>query len=122
MRFLIGLAVLLTPLTASAQNFTGLDMLRACQIAINPPTDADVGTYMKGARCLGFLDGMMDTTSIVTAVTKGQTNLFCAPKEGIGLEQAARIVVKYLTENPNDLHMPARMQAMVAFRVAFPCN
>lgn len=122
MRLLVALLLANIPLTASAQNFTGQDMLRACRHAIDPPPNADVGVFMEGARCLGYIDGFMDTASITTAASKGQLKLFCPPKEGIGLEQGARIAVKYFTENPQDLHLPARMQLMVAFRVAFPCS
>ena len=122
MRKILAASLLLWATPATAQNFTGTDMLRSCPYAIAPPPNSNVATFMEGARCLGYLDGMMDTNSIIQSMAKGQIALFCAPTEGISLEQAARIVVEYLKANPNNLHMPGRLQAMIALRTAFPCK
>lgn len=46
---------------------------------------------------------------------------FCPPAEGIPPSQVARIVVKFLREHPELLHMSAPVLVMRAMTEAFPC-
>jgi hypothetical protein len=59
-----------------------------------------------------------------STVLKGSSQgLICLPKEKpqtVG--QLARIVVKYLEDNPKQLHEPAASLATVALSKAFPCK
>jgi hypothetical protein len=48
--------------------------------------------------------------------------LFCPPPEGISADQAIRIIRKHLDSNPENLHKPARTEAVIAMAKAFPCE
>jgi hypothetical protein len=51
----------------------------------------------------------------------GEDVFFCVPKEGVSNIQAARIVVKYLKENPEKQHDLGITLAIQALSKAFPC-
>ena len=71
------------------------------------------------AFCLGLMQGMLHMNNYYEYNQKGAT-LFCQP-DGNTIGQAARIVVKYLQEHPEELHKRESMLAIEALRVAFPC-
>ncbi|MNC75341.1 hypothetical protein D3C75_1268560 [compost metagenome] len=46
----------------------------------------------------------------------------CWPKDGISNQQAVRIVVKYLNDNPAKLNKDQTFLTMMALREAYPCK
>lgn len=46
----------------------------------------------------------------------------CYPGTGTTNIQKARIVVKYLLEHPDQLHLPASALTLIAYKAAFPCE
>ena len=48
--------------------------------------------------------------------------LFCTPEQGVTNGEAARIVLKYLKDNPQKLDQNEVELAIQAFREAFPCK
>jgi hypothetical protein len=69
--------------------------------------------------CLGLMRGMLDMNQIYVAHLKGAA-LFCQPDESTN-DQAARIVLKYLRDHPEELHKPGTVLTFTALRGAFPC-
>lgn len=70
--------------------------------------------------CAKYLDGVMDTHSIMTSA--GRAPLFCSPVQGISLDQAMKIFLKWAERNPEQLHESARVSVILAFAEAFPCE
>ena len=68
--------------------------------------------------CFGLMEGMMAMNQVYEYRLKNA--LFCQPKD-ITSAQAARIVVKYLRDHPEELHQPGSILAYVALSKAFPC-
>lgn len=97
---------------------TGEDLLRRCKLALNdsqPPTGT--GRF-DAAACLGYVAGYRDAVAMMQYATK--QNLVCMPEEG-GLEQAVRVIVKWLEDNPKQLHFHEGILVLDALRDAFPC-
>jgi|ERR1019366_1047651 hypothetical protein len=128
MKSLVILVLLILPLCALAQD--GNELLKDCTAAIkiadgtNPLSRAE--SY-DGLYCFGLLRGIMDTvqlwetsdTIFKNHVSPGRP---CLPKDGIQTRQAARIVVKWLTEHPEQLHHADSVLATWALRDSFSCK
>ncbi len=71
--------------------------------------------------CLGFIQGITQTNLLYQRVLDENAQ-FCLPAGGITNGQAARIVVKYLRDHPEDLHRHEFVLAFRAFKEAFPCK
>jgi hypothetical protein len=82
----------------------------------------------KDLSCLAFLKGFVSGIHIIqlayTAPVQGAPitpfSIVCLPKEGVSPEQARRIVVKYLRDHPEELHVHEEIAVLVAFMTAFP--
>lgn len=117
-RALLVLVVFIFP--ATAQAFTGLDLLRACKFMLSPETIASPVDAMNAGQCAGFVNGIHDAVKVTESIVGRESALFCAPT--LQTEQVVRLSVKYLTDNPDVLHQPARVGVIVALRKAFPCK
>jgi hypothetical protein len=49
-------------------------------------------------------------------------DLYCAPKEGLSVDQTRRIVVKWIKANPEAMNRSARQVIEFALRATFPCK
>jgi len=87
------------------------------------PSDADSIDF---SFCLGMMEGVTHTilnAKLLSDRDGGKNYLqTCLPENGISNGQAARIVVRYLRQNPEKLHLPRSMLALFAFKNAYPCN
>lgn len=100
----------------------GNDMMAECSAAVQ---FADSGqatkNLMLASYCLGLMDGIMDL-SLAHKWNKDSTAYICLPDDGIKNIQAARIVLKYLRDNPNKLQAPGSFLAIKALSLAYPCH
>lgn len=80
--------------------------------------------------CIGYLQGFDEMHSRMAYVLSDFSNnenkiksfmWYCKP-ETVTYEQEARIVVKYLTENPDKLHYPAGDELVIILQKYFPCD
>lgn len=114
----------LTPLAEAAND--GNDLLTNCSAALDANDDIekqseDFTTLMRGSFCLGLMQGIKHLNRVYEFKLK-QDALFCLPKSDISNIQAARIVVKYLKDHPEKLHLPDSFLAIGAFINAYPCK
>jgi hypothetical protein len=77
--------------------------------------------------CTGYVRGLLDAYTDWEAVDMNEkqkvTNRPCLPHDvGLSAGQGIRIIVKYLKDNPANLHQPAMVLGGVALRQAFPCG
>lgn len=80
-------------------------------------------TFSEGADwgiCLGRVQGVLDMGQMWETFAR-DTAMFCVP-EKLTYHQAVKVVVKYLTENPDEVHGLNAGLAFLAFRDAFPCT
>jgi len=90
----------------------GNDLRDQCGAAI--AKDAGFGA---GA-CLGFIEGFRQLAVMTQPVTN--LKLLCLP-DGVPNGQLAKVIVKYLDQHPEKLHLPAAQLMYDATDDAFPC-
>lgn len=71
-------------------------------------------------RCFGLIQGIKDLNTLYRVKDEGSA-FFCPPDE-VTLGQAARIIIKYMRDNPNKLHMPDSILIIAALEDAYPCT
>lgn len=71
--------------------------------------------------CAGYIDGMLEMHSVAVGLA-GAKPFFCVPKDGISIDQAKRVFIKWVERNPNQMHESARVSVVVALAEAFPCK
>ncbi len=100
----------------------GNDLLTGCSGALRILEGQSVTPEQAAlsARCLGFIEGFLGANAISPIQSNGQ-QILCLPEEVSGV-QVARILVKWLKENPEVLHQDAVMLFAMSLAEAFPCN
>jgi hypothetical protein len=132
---LVLLVCLLTPKAYSQQSASyakdGNDLLARCQVLIDladhkrtPSSDPArvIAEASNLSWCAGFMQGITNTNLLYESYLKSTNPLFCLPASGITNGQAARVVVKYLQDHPENLHREPMTVAAAALMNAFPCN
>jgi len=76
--------------------------------------NANGADYARSNFGLGFIVGVVQENQL-------SENLICVP-DGVSNEQGARIVRKYLNDNPEKGHHPAAEGVVTALSKAFPCH
>jgi hypothetical protein len=92
----------------------GDGLLRACSaLEANPPDGkADV---MSGASCAGFIEGAFQIATVFVKPPR-----YCFPKEGTN-DEVIKVLLKYLHDRPEELHVPSGVIFIRAMSKAFPC-
>jgi hypothetical protein len=124
--FLNALAFVLAvfvPFTAAAD---GNDLLRQCAVAVDlskgSPEKISKTEALQAGHCLGLVQGVVGTNKIYELTTAGNSAWVCTPGLGIENRQAVRVVVKYLEDHPEDLHLGDGTLVQLALQNAFPCT
>jgi hypothetical protein len=105
----------------------GSSLLTNCSLAVRvfdgeklSSVDATEGTF-----CVDYISGIHDTDFMVQMLEEHEKITLmkhACPPSNASTAQAVRIVVKYLHDNPERLHMPASVLVTDAIRSAFPCK
>ena len=114
----------LAVLVAHADDEDGNFLLRECKETLTT-TYQSCEPAISSMHCLGYIDGLVDMNDIFkSSVLKSSSQaLICLPKDKkVTVGDMARIVVKYLEDNPKQLHESAASLATVALGKAFPCK
>ncbi len=100
----------------------GKTLLENCQWAIkvadgdNPEETLKFVLFVTS--CISYVDGVVDTDAIWYQ-REGRL-LYCLP-EDFTQSQLLRVIVRYLENNPAQLHYPAAALVHLALREGFPC-
>jgi hypothetical protein len=126
---LILVLILATSATAEEQTSvttpsedTGLELLRHCHAAVNMAASTSGWTDaapLGAGYCIGLLHGVVVTNRVLAPSLKHA--LFCLLR-GITNEQAIRIVITYLQNHPEHLHLHAAEVVIVALNDAYRCQ
>jgi Rap1a immunity proteins len=100
---------------------TGQKLLGYCSQAVKSFDDDKTVDIAEANLCIGYVAGALDMERNIVALSKTWTPHVCYPKNGT-VEQAVRVVVKYLRDNPEGLHYSAGSTIWVALMKAFPCK
>lgn len=98
----------------NALAYVGSDYLKGCQKYL-----ADNEGSLEDGVCMGYPRGVIETDQNWHQMIGPQT--FCLP-DGANPDQFVRVAVKYLEDNPAQLHYNAAFSIHLALREAFPCE
>ena len=87
---------------------TGNKLVEYCK-----PDDGDIYWGM----CRGYISGVYDRQYWVE-----DSEFKSCPPDGVTLEQMTSVVIKYLTDRPEQLHIQASVLVSVAISLAWPCS
>ncbi|WP_150634778.1 Rap1a/Tai family immunity protein [Pseudomonas fluorescens] len=107
---------------AMAEN--GTRLLEQCQDGIRALDNENMtsdGLFASGF-CFGLIEGVRFTMENYQFTNIPNEYKACFPKGHISNAQGARIVVKYLKDNPETLHEDAAILTTLALHNAFPCK
>ena len=109
-------------LTSNTIANDGNDLLKRCTYAAADDLPKNTTEFIGAAFCLGFIEGAVNGIQVAIAVNveKKEDRPFCVP-EGVTNSQKAKILVKYLNENPKLLHKGRLYLTIKAFVEAYPC-
>jgi Rap1a immunity proteins len=100
-------------------NYDGNEILEVCSVI--KIQDMEQHEAMDLFYCMGFIEGVLSSQEI--AIELDNPSTVCKlPEEGITTGQIVRIVVKYLEEHPEKLHLNSSLLVLDALRQAFPCT
>ncbi|MNR35888.1 hypothetical protein D3C85_1537620 [compost metagenome] len=117
----IGAVALVGTLASGSAMADGNKLLDYCQAAIRFNDTKQADDEVSIGYCLGLMQGVR---SLIMYTNTGIPieNQTCLPLSGISNGQTARVVVKYLKENPEQLHQDEGILTLLALRHAFPCK
>jgi len=112
-------------ISAKKKNVTGNDILSMCNTVVYlgnfkmKSINISRKGYGSAMYCIGMVSGLRTANAL-----KGVDGMkwFCSPEGNITNEQYVRIIVKYLKDNPKDLHRSGTMLALLALTDAYPCR
>lgn len=109
------LAQSIAPLAASAAD--GNKLLSACIEFEKGMNGADEFDATKGAYCFGFAKGVFSAQKMLA-----EGKLKICPPNNVTASQSARILLKFLKDNPSYLHLEENTLAVSAFALSFGCK
>jgi hypothetical protein len=108
---------LLLALLAGAQSVhaqtTGNELREQCGAAVRRELSIGAGL------CIGFINGYQQVAAMLPPSAK--VKLACWP-DGVTPNQVAKVVIKYLDNHPERLHLPAVQLIYDATYEVFPCE
>ena len=112
------------PSISEAQESDGARFLRACGAAVKHQDGVTVSEQesLESLWCIGYVQGFVDSISVMQSLSSGNRQTVCLPQRGVANDQAVRIFVKYLRDNPQTLHESGRASLYIALAKAFPCR
>jgi len=118
MKYLLTIVLLFSSNQASAATvfYSGNEMLKMCEAYFS-----ETGSVVDANVCVGYVTGIHDG-QIVFSGWGDMKKTICLPGSGVKGGQLVRIVIKYLQENPEDLHLTAGSLVVNALVIAFPCE
>ena len=112
-------------LCASAARADGNELLNQCESAERsqntPELLAKDNILIKTMQCYALVQGARETMYIFNSSAPAHLKT-CFPANSINNGQTARIVVQYLRNNPQSLHLPEVALIFRALRHAYPCR
>jgi hypothetical protein len=97
----------------------GNKLLNQCRHAIkllDGETNLEKSEVLDAGQCMGYIKGVTESFKMFKLPHT------CWPESGPSNAQAARIVFKYLSNNPEKLHEPEILVSALALSQAFPCK
>lgn len=106
----------------AAAKTTGNELLNYCQTMIrvmdNGTTTQSLEEAFNAGQCLGFVSGVRNASELSLVPEPIRS---CTPQSAT-MGQLARVITKYLKDNPSELNLDQTFLAMLALKGAYPCK
>jgi hypothetical protein len=127
---LVGFALcFVMAVSAAHAQTTGDTVLHRCQKTIHlyENNGGPVKDQFDEGWCVGWVDSALGVEELhaqwreVTGAKPGILD-FCLPEKGVPVIQGVQVVVKYLTDHPQQLHVDGMTVTIMALKAGFPCK
>ncbi len=110
-------AALASPAAMAAQDYdgTGLALLRDCEEGLRAS-----GDFARARHCSGVVRGAARTLALLQQDGSVTAERACVP-DGTPDARLVTVVVQYLSEHPDELHLPDVQLVLKAVEAALPC-
>jgi hypothetical protein len=103
---------------------TAQELVRECSVSVRFNEDESSvaeSEYPDSYICLGIMEGILNTSAVIAAVHP-EVELFCPPEAGIKNWHAAKILVEYAKQHPEQLELNGVQLTLVALTNQYPCK
>jgi hypothetical protein len=115
--YFIALCIVVATVGQCYAQVDGNKIREACQISVqDDPPIITLNDARKSGFCLGFVDAILGLGNDLA-----EPDRFCLPN-GVTLERAIRVLVKYLDEHPERTSEDALTLSLRVFKAAWPCH
>lgn len=111
---------LLLPTLVGAATLTNGDLLSRCEPYVTGRTS---GKQLEVSHCFGYVVGYAEGATMGALAVNGGSIVnmaFCTP-DTVTTDQMVRVIVRYLQQHPEQLHLSSAIGAEAALKEAFPC-
>ena len=110
-----GLALLMVGRASATVVDKGTDVRKSCELFVH-----NSFRNQDEARSAGACEGMMETAALFSPNLPAEIRA-CPPAQG-SILQSAKVLLRYLDNNPERVNAPGITVAIEAFRDAWPCH
>lgn len=122
MKAWIGAVILVAVMGCGQAIADGNELLKHCQSAIRYlDSDGKDGSAFSTGYCLGVINGVTSLRGLTNPSLPKQSQT-CLPIQQVAVSQAARISVKFMTQNPEKLNADDGILVLAALQHAYPCK
>ena len=119
--FILGIILFSNTVHAVENINNGNGLLEECHQATRTGDNLSSTEYLLSIFCIGKLQGIAELNAMYQHEYKIK-GFFCKSRGQITNTQLARIVVKYLNNHPEQLHLNDTYLTVVALEEAYPCK
>jgi hypothetical protein len=119
--YVIWIAAMTACLCAQSATADGNKLLKECSEGVAYVDGGKEPDSLFGVgQCMGVIQGTLDTLELTHALLNS-SKIVCLPSGGLETLQIMKVVVKYLNEHPDRLHLNESGLISTALMVSFPC-
>ena len=115
--------MLLCPPILAQLKHDGNALSEECAVALRTAEHPDVMDGLNTGVCFGLVDGIRETLTLWNTVDSQHNEAKfhgCIPTE-VTVEEAVKVVMKYLNDNPTQLHHRDAFLIAIALAKGYPC-
>ena len=109
------LAIFAVGATTQDDSTTGIALLRDCEESLRAS-----GDFARAQYCSGVVEGTARTLAFLARENALTAMQVCVPEDASG-DQLVQVVLQYLSERPQELHLPDAELVAAALAAAYPC-
>jgi hypothetical protein len=111
---------------AADETDSGNEFLRYCYVVEKPTAEMTTSEMADGRACLNYIEGLQEGILYERYFAEDESHPrvpmpYCTPDKGLQNGQLARILLKFIRDNPAKSHKSTGVLFVEAMGEAFPC-